>query len=251
MSKSVASTAKIAKGCFLGENVVIEDGVQIGTGTHIGHNVSVGKNVVIGNDTAIGNNVIIGYTDIKPWDDKLSEPTITEIGKRVIIRSGAVIYTGSKIGNNSMVGHNTVIRENTIIGHDTYIGSLTATEGDTKIGNYVGIHSQCHITRFCDIGDYTFIAPLFVGANDQAMSHRRAGHGKNLIGFTTEKYVRIAVGVTVLPGVRFGEGCKVGAGSVVTKDVPPYKLVMGVPARIIRDVPKENIYEQNISAHKE
>ena len=140
-----------------------------------------------------------------------------------------------------MVGHNAVIREKTIIGHDTYIGSLTAIEGDTKVGNYVGIQTQCYITKFCDIGDYTFIAPIFVGANDQAMSHRRAAHGQNLIGFTTEKYVRIAVGVTVLPGVRFGEGCIVGAGSVVTKDVPAYKVVMGVPARVVRDAPREEI----------
>ena len=138
-----------------------------------------------------------------------------------------------------MVGHNTIIRERTVIGHDTYIGSLTAIEGDTTIGNYVGIHSQCHITKWCNIGDYTFIAPMFVGANDPVMTHMREGHGEGNIGFTTEKYVRIAVGVTVLPGVRFGEGCIVGVGSVVTKDVPAYKVIMGVPARVIRDAPKE------------
>jgi acetyltransferase-like isoleucine patch superfamily enzyme len=143
-----------------------------------------------------------------------------------------------------MVGHNAVMRENTIIGRNTYIGSLTAIEGDTKIGNYVGIHTQCHITKFCDIGDYTFIAPLFVGANDQAMSYMRATHGQNLVGFTTDKYVRIAVGVTVLPGVHFGEGCIVGAGSVVTKDVPPYKVARGVPARVVKDAPKDEVMRQ-------
>jgi len=74
------------------------------------------------------------------------------------------------------------------------------------------------------------------------MTHRRAGHGQNLIGFTTEKYVRIAINVTVLPGVRFGEGCLVGAGSVVTKDVPPYKVVMGVPARVVKEAPPGKCY---------
>lgn len=226
---------KLGKNIEIGSNVLIEDDVVLG------NNISLRDNVVIRKGAIIGNNVIIGYREIKPSQDAATEPIITEIGESVRIRSGSVIYWGTRIGSNSMVGHNSVIRENTIIGHDTYIGSLTAIEGDTKIGNYVGIHTQCHITKFCDIGDYTFIAPLFVGANDQAMSHRRGAHGQNLIGFTTEKYVRIAVGVTVLPGVSFGEGCIVGAGSVVTRDVSPYKVVMGVPARVVRDAPKEEV----------
>ena len=219
----------------IGHNVTIEDNVLLG------NNISLGDNAVIKQGAVIGDNVIIGYRDIRPGGSSKTEPLATEIGQNVIVRSGTVIYHGTKIGDNSMVGHNAVIRENTIIGHDTYIGSLTAIEGDTKIGNYVGIHTQCHITKFCDIGDYTFIAPLFVGANDQAMAHRRVGHGQNLVGFTTEKYVRIAIGVTVLPGVHFGEGCIVGAGSVVTKDVPSYKVVAGVPARVIKDAPKDEI----------
>jgi acetyltransferase-like isoleucine patch superfamily enzyme len=198
---------------------------------------------VIRKGATIGDNVIIGYREIKPSQDVTAKPIVTEIGQGVRIRSGSVIYWGTRIGTNSMVGHNTVIRENIIIGHDTYVGSLTMMEGDTKIGNYVGINAQCHITKFCDIGDYTFIAPIFVGANDQAMSYRRRAHGQNLVGFTTEKYVRIAIGVTVLPGVRFGEGCIVAAGSVVTKDVPPYKVVMGVPARVVKDAPKEEVVQ--------
>lgn len=228
---------RVGNNVNLGKNIVIEDGALLG------NNISIEDNVVIRKGAIIGDNVIIGYRDVKPGQDTSGERRITEIGEQARIRSGSVIYTGTRIGRRSMVGHNTVIRENTIIGHDTYIGSLTAIEGDTRIGNYVGIHTQCHITKFCDIGDYTFIAPLFVGANDPAMSHRRAGHGQNLIGFTTEKYVRIAVGVTVLPGVRFGEGAIVGAGSVVNKDVPPYKVAAGVPARVVRDAPREPVIE--------
>lgn len=234
MSYQVSSDVKLGKNVEIGDSVIIEDGALIG------NNVSLGDNVVIKRGAVIGDNAVIGYREFKG----ISLPevqVITEIGENVRVRSGSVIYGGTRISSNSMVGHNSVIRENTIIGHDTYIGSLTAIEGDTKIGSYVGIHTQCHITKFCDIGDYTFIAPLFVGANDQAMSHRRSGHGQNLIGFTTEKYVRIAVGVTVLPGIHFGEGCIVGAGSVVTRDIPAYKVAMGVPARVVRDARKDEI----------
>jgi UDP-2-acetamido-3-amino-2,3-dideoxy-glucuronate N-acetyltransferase len=222
----------------LGDNVIVEDGVLFG------NNITIEDDVVIRKGAEIGDNVTVGYRDIRPIQDNPSKPTITEIGRKVKIRSGGVIYWGTRIGHNSKIGHNTVIRENTIIGHDTYVGSLTTIEGDTKIGNYVGIHNQCFVTKFCDIGDYTFIAPLFVNANDPAIAYKRAGGGQNLIGFTTEKYVRIAINVVVLPGVRFGEGSIVASGSVVTKDVPPYKLVMGAPARVVRDAPKQEIREE-------
>lgn len=223
-----------------GQNVRIGQDVTIEEDVFLGNNVTIYDHVVIRRGTIIGDNVIIGYKEFNSGE-KSCEELLTRIGKNVRIRSGTVIYWGTHIGDNCSVGHNSVIRERTLIGHDTYVGSLTAFEGDTRVGNYVGIHTQCHITKFCDIGDYTFIAPLFVCANDQAMAHRRSGHGQNLIGFSTEKYVRIAVGVTVLPGVRFGEGCIVGAGSVVTRDVPPYKVVMGVPARIVKDAPREEV----------
>ena len=226
---------KARKGLNLGNNVQVEDGVVLG------NNISLGDNVTIRRGAVIGDNVVIGYRDIRPGKKTDIESLPTEIGEDVRIRSGSVIYHGTQIGNSSMVGHNTVIRENTIIGHDTYIGSLTAIEGDTRIGNYVGIQTKCYITKFCSIGDYAFIAPCFVSTNDQPMTHRRAGHGENLVGFTTEKYVRVGAGAVLLPGIKLGEGCIVGAGSVVTKDVPPYKVVVGSPARVVRDAPRDEI----------
>lgn len=223
-----------------GENVRISKNAFIEDDVILGNNITIYDNVAIKKGSVIGDNVTIGYREF-PKGHKQPVELLTEIGENVRIRSGTVIYWGTRIGDNSSIGHNVVIRERTIIGHDTYIGTLTAFEGDTRVGSHVGIHSQCHITKYCEIGDYTFIAPLFVGANDMSMQHKRPGHGKNLIGFTTEKHVRIAVGVTVLPGVRFGEGCIVGAGSVVTKDVPPYKTVMGVPAKVVKAAPINEI----------
>jgi acetyltransferase-like isoleucine patch superfamily enzyme len=221
-----------------GENVRIAQNVVISEDVILGNNVTIHDYVTIKKGAVIGDNVIIGYHEFKP-DEKSPPELLVEIGEKVKIRSGTIIYWGTRIGNNSSIGHNAVIREKTIIGHDTYIGSLTSVEGDTKIGNYVGIQTQCYITKFCDLGNYTFIGPCFAGANDQAMTHRRSCHGQNLIGFTTDKYVRIAINVTALPGVYFGEGCIVGAGSIVTKDVPPYKVVMGVPAKIVKETPQE------------
>ena len=201
----------------------------------IGANVIIGENVVVREGAVIGPNVILGYFE----GDGPPAPTV--IGEHAVIRSGTVVYSGTTVGYNSTVGHNSVLRDGTVIGHDTYIGTLVSIEGETVIGDYAGIQSMCYITRFCTIGDYTFIGPCFAGANDPVMSHRRAGHGRRLAGFVTGKYVRIAIGVTALPGISFGEGCMAGAGSVVTRDVPPYTLVMGVPARAVRHVEPEEI----------
>jgi UDP-2-acetamido-3-amino-2,3-dideoxy-glucuronate N-acetyltransferase len=221
-------------------NIVVGKDVTVEEGAVIENNAVLGDHVVIGKGAVIGANTIIGYSETrnKPGG---SSPSSTIIGGNAIVRSGTVIYSGTRIGDNSMVGHNCVLRERTVVGHDTCIGTLSCVEGDTKIGNYVGIQSQCYITKYCIIGDYTFIAPCFAGANDAAMTYRREGHGKNLAGFTTEKYVRFAIGVIVLPGVFFGEGCIVGAGSVVTKDVPRYTLVMGIPARAVRPVSQDEV----------
>jgi len=215
-----------------GKDVTIEDGAEVD------RSAILGDHVVIRRGAVIGANTILGYRDpVKNEGDNL----LTEIGRNSIVRSGSVVYAGTRIGDRSAIGHNCVLRERTIVGHDTYIGTLSCVEGDTIIGNYVGIQSHCYITKYCDVGDFTFIAPCFSGANDMAMTHRRAGHGHNLIGFSTDKYVRIATGVIVLPGVHFGEGCIAAAGSVVTRDVPPYMLVMGIPARIVREASRDEV----------
>lgn len=195
--------------------------------SRIGNNVVFYSGVIIEAGAEIGDNVILGYREQKGIND------LTVVGENVRIRSGAVIYHGCRIGANSQVGHNSMLRERTIIGHDSYFGPLSLCEGDTTIGNHCGIHSQNHITKFCEIGDYTFIAPMFVGANDNAITHRRIGHGENNTGFKTGRGVRIAVGVTLLPGIEIGNGAVIGAGSLVTGNVPPYVLVMGSPARIV------------------
>ncbi len=231
---------KTMPGMESGMNTRIGKKVTIEPGASIGNNVVLGENVIIRKGAVIGDNAVIGYVEPKAARSGM-EPPLTEIGENTLIRSGSVVYSGTRIGADSMVGHNSVLRENTIVGHHTYIGTLSSVEGDTRIGNFVGIQSHCYITKYCNIGDYTFIAPGFIGANDNAMTHRRPGHGQNLEGFTTEKYVRIAAGVVVLPEVHFGEGCIVAAGSLVTKDVPAYKLVMGFPARVVRDAPRDQV----------
>lgn len=204
----------------MGKNVVVEDGVIFGD------NVTIFDNVIIRKGAVIGDNVTLGYYEGE------CPGTVTEIGERAKIRSGAVIYHGFKLGAGSSVGHNTVIREMTIIGENTYIGALIMMEGEITIGDNCGINAQCHITRFSRIDDYVFFGPGVMSMNDNNMAHKRKGHGQSMKGFTAKNYVRVGGGCTLLPGVVLEEGSVVAAGSLVTRDVPHFSLVMGRPARL-------------------
>jgi len=160
----------------------------------------------------------------------------TKIGKRCKIDACAIIYGGVNIGNDVIVGHHAVIRWGVAIGDHTIISNLVMIEGNTRIGRHVDITAQCHITQFSEIEDYVFIAPMLVSTNDKRMAYRRKGHGENLKGVTIRYGARIAPHVVTLPGITIGREAIVGAGAVVTEDVPDRVVVYGVPARVIRTV---------------
>lgn len=213
---------------------MIGSNVQLGKNITWGNNIRIFDNVIIENDAWLGDNIQIGYKE-KPNGE------LTIIRKGAKIRSGAIIYCGCEIGEGSSVGHNSVIREKTRIGKNSYIGALVMMEGHIAVGNYCGINAQCHITAYTTIGDYTFFGPSVVSTNDKKIAYKRKDHGKNLIGFTTEKYVRIGGAAKLLPGVKLGEGCVIGMGSLIAKDVAPYTLLRGEASKITRQILKDKI----------
>lgn len=169
-------------------------------------------------------------------DETAKKHESARIGNYVTIEAGCVI------GEDSFIGHNCVLRPETIIGKRVIIGHLTVFEGETSIGDDVLIHAQCHITKGVVIENDVFIAPLFVGANDPWMAHRR----RHIKTYTQKAYrinraARIGVGVCILPGVTIGENAVIGTGAVVTKDVPDGEMWLGVPARFVKKVPKEEV----------
>jgi acetyltransferase-like isoleucine patch superfamily enzyme len=160
------------------------------------------------------------------------------IGKRVKIDSGAVVHGGVEIGNDSVVGHNTIIRFNTKIGVHSTIANLCMLEGNMTIGHHTLIHSNNHLGQKTTIGNYVFMAPLCVTTNDPKLLYYRkeysqtGDHWKLLNGPVIKDGARIAVGVIVFPGVTIGKQSVLGAGALVTRDVPDYAVAYGVPARI-------------------
>ena len=98
------------------------------------------------------------------------------------------------------------------------------------------------------IEDWTFIAPLFCGANT-----RRIVHGRDypLVkeGYTIGLGARVAIQVAVLPGVTVGRDALIGAGSVVTKDIPDYAIAFGNPAQVRGWVPEEERLREVETTH--
>lgn len=191
------------------------------------------KNVKIKGKSIIQKNVEIGMPSLKYLALPQEKWPRTEIDKNAVIRLGAIIYCAVKIGHNFQSGHNILIRENTIIGNNVLIGTNSMIEGRTKIGNNVRIQSMVYIPTNCIIEDYVFIGPNAVFTNDKYPVRKKT----KLKGPILRRGASLGANVILLTGIEIGEGALIAAGSVVTKDVPPWKLAIGVPA-VIKELPK-------------
>ncbi|MBN1297261.1 N-acetyltransferase [bacterium] len=159
----------------------------------------------------------------------VEETSVTEIGEGAVIRSHTVIYAGNRIGSNFQTGHHVFVRECNTIGDDVSVGTLTVVEHHVVIGNRVRIHSQVFIPEFSVIEDDAWIGPNVVMTN---APYPRGNRVKEMLqGPVVCSGAKIGANATLLPGVVIGRGALVGAGSVVTRDVVEYAVVMGNPAR--------------------
>ena len=188
------------------------------------NNVKIGKNVVIEPFCIIG---------IPPKGVKDGEYE-TIIGDNSIIRSHSDIYSGNKIGKNFQTGHHVIIRENNIIGDDCALGSFSEIAFDVKMGDNVKIHSNCFIFEGTMIEDDVKLNPGVFVLNTKFPF--RPGHKPEIEPVIIRKGARITARVTLMPGVVIGKYALIGAGSLVTKDVPEYAVAYGHPATIKGDI---------------
>lgn len=138
----------------------------------------------------------------------------------------------SKIGKNTRVWQFSVILENAIIGEDCNICAHTLIENDVSIGNRVTIKSGVYIWDGITIEDDVFIGPCVTFTNDKNPSLKISG---KIFSHNNKKGASIGANATILPGITIGEGAMIGAGSVVTKDVPANITVIGNPAKAVKE----------------
>ena len=163
-----------------------------------------------------------------------------ELGAGTIVSTGAVVFAGTTLGERAIVGDQACVRERCTIGDDVVIGRDSLVENATPVGALTKIQAHAYITAYSLLEDYVFIAPCVVTTNDNFMGRTEKRH--DLVkGPTIRRGARIGGGAVLLPGIEVGEEAFVGAGAVVLRDVPARALVVGSPARQIREVPEDEL----------
>jgi acetyltransferase-like isoleucine patch superfamily enzyme len=185
--------------------------------------------VDLGTNARVDEGVLLGYL---PGRQIASRDL--RIGAHAVVRSGTIIYAGSSIGSHLETGHNVIIREENRIGSRLRIWNNSTIDYNCVIGHDVRIHCNCYVAQNTVLEDEVFFAPGVTIANDKYPGWDETPAG--LIGPLIRRGAQIGVNATILPGIEIGAGALIGAGSVVTRDVPPHIVVAGNPARPIRTV---------------
>ena len=150
------------------------------------------------------------------------------VGPNATVRAHSVIYAGSQIGSHLETGHGVVIREENRLGDHLSIWNNSTIDYGCVIGHRVRIHCNVYVAQFTVIEDDVFLAPGVMIANDRHPICKDCMRGP-----TIKRGARVGINATLLPEVVVGEEALVGAGAVVTRDVPAGAVVVGNPARVI------------------
>jgi UDP-2-acetamido-3-amino-2,3-dideoxy-glucuronate N-acetyltransferase len=227
-----------APGLLLGE------GAQVPESVEIGGNVVIHAGTVIGEGARLQDAVVVGKPlALGPRSTASREaPPAAEIGAGATVCAGAVLVAGARVGAGAILGDQSHMRERAELGEGSVVGRGSAVDNDVVIGARVRIQTGCYITAYSTIEADVFVAPGVTLTNDHTMA--RHGPDHEVRGATLRRACRVGGGVVLLPGIEVGEEAFVAAGAVVTRDVPPRGVAMGVPARVIREVGDEDLLER-------
>lgn len=229
---------KIAEDAVISENVKIYEGVIIEEGVVIHDYAVIYPNVLIKAGAEIFEHCVVGRRPKSPGctSRKLSEVFgQTVIGEQTILSPGCIVYAGVNIGHNTLLGDNCSIREECTIGNYCIISRNVSVNYNTIVGDRTKIMDNTHITGNAVIEEDVFISVLVATTNDNTMG-REEYNIDHVGGPHIKKNATIGAAANILPNVIIGENCIVGAGAVVTRNVPDHKVVMGMPARVVRDM---------------
>jgi acetyltransferase-like isoleucine patch superfamily enzyme len=133
------------------------------------------------------------------------------------------------------------VRERAVLGERTVVGRGTAVDNDVVLGDRVRVQTDVYLTAYSEIDDDVFVGPGVLTTNDSTMARHAPDYAS--VGAKLRRACRVGGAAVLVPGVEVGEEAFVAAGAVVTKDVPARGVVMGVPARHVRDVGDEDLLE--------
>ena len=244
-NSAISKTAKVGQGTKYGNFCVIGEQVTIGNDCVIGHHVIIHDDTVIGDNVRIDDGAVIGKLPMRAANSAVTKDAALPpcmIDSNCIIGTNVIIYRGTNIGPKVLIADLATVRENVTIGKATIVGRGVAIENKCNIGRFVKLETNVYITAYSDIEDRVFVAPCVATSNDNYVG-RTDERFKHFKGVIIKKGARVGVNATILPGKTIGEDSLVAAGALVTKDTPAKKIVVGSPARALRDVPKEQLLE--------
>jgi len=199
-------------------------------GTVLGDGARVLEYAVVGKQPTLGASSTAKREPLPP----------AQIGDGTVVSTGAIVFAGTTVGARSIVGDQSCIRERVTLGEDCVLGRGSLIENDTTVGAGTRIQAGAYITAYSTLEEDVFIAPCVVTTNDNYMG-RTERRRAEMRGPTIRRSARVGGGAILCPGIEVGEEAFVGAGAVVTKDVPPRMLVVGSPARVLRAVNEDEL----------
>jgi acetyltransferase-like isoleucine patch superfamily enzyme len=199
-------------------------------GTVLGDGVKVLENAVVGKQPVLSPRSTAKREPLPP----------TTIGDGSVVSTGAIVFAGSTIGDGVVLGDQSCVRERVTVGDEVVIGRGSLVESDTEIGARTKIQADVYITTRSTLEEDVFVAPCVVTTDDNFMGRTEKRHALKK-GPTIRRGARVGGGAVLCPGVEIGEEAFVGAGAVVTRDVPPRTVVVGNPAQVLREVPDDEL----------
>jgi acetyltransferase-like isoleucine patch superfamily enzyme len=215
-TQGVTWPVEIGNGCQVGPFAVIYGGTILRDGATIEEHTVVGKPE---------QGYAVGH--VYP-----GAGGVTVIGAGAELRAGAVAYAGVEVGTGTVVGHHTLLRSFVTVGDETQLGHHLTIERATRIGSFVRCSPGSHLTSSCVLADRVFLGAGVRTVNDREMTWRDPDRSPELVPPSFGHAARVGSGSVILGGITIGEHALVGAGSVVTRDVPPGTIAYGVPARV-------------------
>jgi acetyltransferase-like isoleucine patch superfamily enzyme len=202
-------------------------------GTVLGEGVQVLEHAVVGKQPVLSARSTARREPLPP----------AELGEGAVVSTGAIVFAGTRVGARVILGDQSCVRERVVIGDDVVVGHGCLIENDTTVGALTKIQAEAYITAYSTLEEQVFVAPCVVTTNDNFMGRTERRH-ELVKGPTVRRGARIGGGAILCPAVEIGEEAFVGAGAVVTRDVPPRAVVVGNPARVLRQVPADELLER-------
>jgi acetyltransferase-like isoleucine patch superfamily enzyme len=208
----------------------IADTAIVYPGTKIGDGCKILDYAVVGKQPVLSPRSTAKREELPPL----------ELGPGTIVSTGAVVFAGTAIGERVIVGDQACVRERCSVGDDVVVGRGALIENDTTVGGLTKIQAHAYVTAYSTLEENVFIAPCVITTNDNFMG-RTEKRLELMRGPTIRRGARVGGGAVLLPGIEIGEEAFIGAGAVVIRDVPARAVVVGNPAREIREVPEEEL----------